>query len=309
MNSLQTVNYDVVSQNTKNLDKLLDVWIKFIDVGERSQKTYKEIVRAYFRYLEENGLPQTTDSVIYYRDHLRKHLKPSSVQLYMSVIRTFYRWTAQQGIFPNIADHIKGAKVSREHKRDCLSAEQVKELIDSIGTETVRDLRDRALIAVAATTGLRTISLAKAEIQDISSIMGVTVLRYQGKGHTDKDTYVKLSPKVERMIREYLRSRTDNQPALFGSLDRKFPGRAMNSQSISHIVKGRLREIGIDNPRITAHSLRVSACTINLLNGGSLEESQMLLDHADISTTMIYRRDLEKINSQAENRITQAIFG
>lgn len=83
----------------------------------------------------------------------------------------------------------------------------------------------------------------------------------------------------------------------------------MTTRSISRIAKEHFIDVGLDSPRITAHSLRHTAATLNLLNGGSIEETQQLLGHKSITTTMIYSHALERANNNSENRIAGAIFG
>ena len=82
----------------------------------------------------------------------------------------------------------------------------------------------------------------------------------------------------------------------------------MHVKSISRIVKTALRKAGIDNERITAHSLRHTAATLNLLHGGTLEDTKQLLRHTSINTTMIYTHHLDKLKSCSADRIQNAIF-
>ena len=83
----------------------------------------------------------------------------------------------------------------------------------------------------------------------------------------------------------------------------------MTTRSISRLVKDHLVDAGMDSDRLTAHSLRHTAATLNLLNGGSVEETQQLLDHRNINTTLIYSHALERAKNNSENRIAKAIFG
>jgi len=82
----------------------------------------------------------------------------------------------------------------------------------------------------------------------------------------------------------------------------------MTTRSISGIVKDRFTGAGYDSERLTAHSLRHTAGTLNLLNGGTLEETQQLLRHSNINTTMIYLHHLDRAKNNSEARIAAAIF-
>ena len=83
----------------------------------------------------------------------------------------------------------------------------------------------------------------------------------------------------------------------------------MTTRSISRIVKQRLEGVGLTSDRLTAHSLRHTAATLNLLNGATIEETQQLLGHSNINTTLIYAHALERAANNSENRIAGAIFG
>ena len=69
-----------------------------------------------------------------------------------------------------------------------------------------------------------------------------------------------------------------------------------------------MRRAGYDSDRLTAHSLRHTAATLNLLAGGTLQETQQLLRHSSINTTTIYAHNLDRAQSKSEERIANAIF-
>lgn len=83
----------------------------------------------------------------------------------------------------------------------------------------------------------------------------------------------------------------------------------MTTRSISRIAKTRLVSAGLESSRLTGHSLRHTAATLNLLAGGTVEETQQLLGHANINTTLIYSHALERAKNNSEDRIAKAIFG
>ena len=133
----------------------------------------------------------------------------------------------------------------------------------------------------------------------------------QGKGRTDKSEIVKVSDQVERLIRAYLAERGEQDPKapLFASLSDRNNGGRLTTNSISRIVKNRLRACGLDSDRLTAHSLRHTGITLALLHGSTLAEAQQMARHSSINTTMIYNHAIERANNQSEERTTAAIFG
>lgn len=162
----------------------------------------------------------------------------------------------------------------------------------------------------ACTDGLRTISISRANVGDISTYGNTAALFYQGKGHEDKADAVMIVDPVEIALRDYLktRGRTNSKEPLFTSIAHRNKGGRMTTRSISRIIKNALISAGYNSDRLTAHSLRHTAATLNLLNGATIEETQQLLGHSNINTTMIYSHALERINNHSEERIAKAIF-
>jgi integrase/recombinase XerC len=83
----------------------------------------------------------------------------------------------------------------------------------------------------------------------------------------------------------------------------------MTTRSISRIAKDKLVNAGFNSDRLTAHSFRHTAATLNLLAGATIEETQQLLRHTNSSTTMIYAHHLDRMRNNSENRIANVIFG
>ena len=170
--------------------------------------------------------------------------------------------------------------------------------------------RDYAMILLMLTAGLRTIEVSRANIEDMQLKGDNMVLYIQGKGKDEKNDYVKIAPQVEKAIREYLKARkpVSNKDALFISTSNNKSNR-LTTRSIRGVVKEHLISAGYESDRLSAHSLRHTAGTLNIINGGTLDETQQLLRHSNINTTMIYLHNLERDKNNSENRIADAIFG
>lgn len=295
----------------QGLSELYARFIAYLDAKPRTVQTYDTALRQFFSYLDRQGLHQPRrEDVLAYRDELLTRAKPTTVQAYMVAVRLFFRWTAQEGLYPDIADRIKGAKLSRNHKKDALSSTQVRTILQAVNQDSLKGLRDYAIFALMVTGGLRTIEVVRASIEDIKPGMSGTVLYLQGKGWDSKDDYISLAGPVEAAIKAYLDARGKVQPEapLFASISNNSRGGRMTTHSISGIVKEHMRAAGMDSERLTAHSLRHTAGTLNLLNGGTLQETQQLLRHSSINTTMIYLHNLERDANRSEQRIAAAIF-
>lgn len=293
-------------------ESLFNRWTSYIDASSKTIDTYSKAIKQFFIYLQDKGLkhPKRED-IISYRDYLKRNHKPTTVQSYLAAVKLFFQWTEREGFYPNIADRVKGAKIDTEHKRDYLTTKQVNKLLGAIDRSTLKGKRDYAILSIMITTGLRTVSIINANIADIRTTGNATTLFYKGKGHEEKATYVKLAEPIEDAIRDYLTAReeTKGTEPLFSSVANRNNGGRMTTRSISRIVKERLINIDLKSDRVTAHSLRHTAATLNLLNGGTVEETQQLLDHSNINTTLIYSHALERAKNNSEQRIAKAIFG
>ena len=286
-------------------------FIEYLDASPKTVQTYSRAVRQFIKYLQDNGIAQPTrEDVIAFREELREDHKPTTVQSYIIAVRLFFQWTAQEGLYPNIAQHIKGAKLSKDHKKDYLTSTQVKAVLDGIARDTAQGRRDYAIFTLMVTGGLRDIEVHRANIEDLRTLGDSTVLYLQGKGREERAEYVKVPAEVERAIRASLADRTDTtgRDPLFISLSNNSKGKRVSTRSISGIVKKSLVGAGYDSDRLTAHSLRHTAVTLSLLGGNSLQEVQQFARHANIATTQIYAHNLDRAKNKCESTIASAIF-
>ena len=287
-------------------------FVSFIDALPRTVESYTKTLRYFFAYLAERGITHPTRvDVIAYRDALKETHKATTVQAYMVPVRLFFRWAEQERIYPDVADRVKGAKVGRRtHRKQALTSNQARTILDVVPHDTERGLRDYAIIALMLTGGLRTIEVSRATVGDIGINGDDAVLYVKGKGDDDVNAYVKLPAPVEKAIRAYLvtRGKVADTAPLFASTSNNTAGQSMTTRSISGLVKDYMRTAGYDSDRLTAHSLRHTAATLNLLNGGTLEETQELLRHSNPATTMIYTHTTNRTSNNSEARIANILF-
>ena len=312
MNDIQAVqNSSIVAQNTVGAE-LFDRFINYLDASSKTIDTYTKALRQLFNYFAFNGIrqPQRED-IIAFRDELKASgHKPTTIQNYITATKIFFSWTAQEGLYPNVAEHLKGAKLNRDHKKDYLTSRQVKEVLEAVERDTLKGLRDYAILTLMVTGGLRTIEVIRADVGDIRTAGEATVLYVQGKGKEEKAEYIKIAPAVEKAIRAYLTARgskADAEP-LFTSTSNNNNGKRLTTRSISGIVKERLVNAGYDSSRLTAHSLRHTAVTLALLAGQDITEVQQHARHANIATTMIYNHALDRAKNGCSEAIANAIF-
>ena len=313
MSELITIDRGEIRPQAGLTEETYHRFVAFLDVKELSVQSYTRDLRRMFKYFAENGIthPQRED-IISYRESLKAEgLKPTTVQNYITAARLFFAWTEQERIYPNVAAHVKGAKLDREHKKDYLTSSQCRNVLSGIDRSTPTGLRDYAIVCLTITGALRTIEVRRADIGDLRTLGDITVLYVQGKGKDEKTEFVKISPPVEEAIRDYLKTRKDTEPSapLFTSTSNNSKGGRLSTRTISGICKGSMVEAGYNSSRLTAHSMRHTGVTLALLNGATLEEAQGHARHANISTTMIYNHSLDKAKNSCSEAISGAIFG
>jgi len=292
-------------------ENLVSMWIKFADVRPSSQKTYAKALKQMFRYFREKSIQYPTrEDIENWKSEMFKTKKATTIQLYIIAAKLFFKFLSQEKIYPNITDHMKSAKVDHEHKKDALTVKQCQALLQAIDITTQKGKRDRAIISLMMTAGLRTIEVVRANIEDLHTLGDSVYLSVQGKGHDDKSAKILVASQVHNFIEEYLETRNnpDKTEPLFTSTSRRNFNQRMDTQSISKLVKNKLRKISLDDARHTAHSLRHTAATQALLNGVSLTQVQQVLRHTNINTTLIYTHNIERMKNKSEQTVADAIF-
>jgi len=223
-----------------------------------------------------------------------------TVASYLTSVRKLFSWLESEGICRiNIAKGIKGPKRYKGHKKDPLSISQTKGMLETFDTSDIQGKRDFAIVNLLLRCGLRTLEVSNANIGDFGQKYGKPVLWVLGKGHTEKDQYVILTPKIENAIDDYLIARGPVKPTdpLFTSHSRNSQGERLTARSISAIAKTGITDMleGADSSRLTAHSLRHTAAVNHLRkNGGNIYATQLFMRHNDPSTTQIYLRTIEE---------------
>lgn len=311
MNAI-TTNTAYAISSTFSVASVYDDFLNSLDVMPKTKETYLYNLKPFFTFLRERAINQPTrETILAYRDYLKETKKPATVQAYLAVVRVFFDFTEVNGIYPNVAKRVKGAKVSKDFKKDYLTVNQLREVVTPIDTTTENGARDFAIISLMAVCGLRTIEVARANVEDLKPLGGKTVLFIQGKGHEDKGDLVIVPEAVERAIRAYLAKRERYAPdaPLFACSSNNNKGGRLTTVSVSSIAKKAMVSAGFASERLTAHSLRHSAITNAILAGNSLQDTQSFARHANIATTMIYNHSVERMKNQCAESVASAIFG
>lgn len=181
---------------------------------------------------------------------------------------------------------------SNEGKTPALGDHQAKQLLDAPDTETLKGLRDRAILAVLLYHGLRREEAARLMVADIQERRGIKYLQIHGKG--GKLRYLPLHPVAAERIHAYLQvsgyHQEESKVPLFKPLRGRQTGAGVTANGIYAMVGGYAKAVGIEVAGLGVHGLRATAATNALENEADIAKVQAWLGHANISTTRIYDR-------------------
>ena len=288
---------DVAIVSPQRIEDLVDSFINSQDVKLSSKLLYRRTLKQYFNWVEsksyllsEIARPQLLE---YKEELLNSNMSSLTVGSYITSVRRFYEWTEVNIIYSNVAKGIKTPKRKQQFKKQPLLPAQATALLSYYQDKA---LRDYAIVNLLLRTGLRTIEIIRANVEDITFKGSQRVLLVHGKGRDEKDNFVLLTDKTYQPIAEYLstRGKVNSSEPLFTSTSNNSKGERLTTRSISYIAKEGLKAIGLDERSFTAHSLRHTTAVNILRGGGSLEQAQMTLRHSNPATTQIYTATLNE---------------
>jgi integrase/recombinase XerD len=270
-------------------------------LADRTVEAYGRNLSRWLKWLDSRalGLPTPADVMTYLAALRAEGLKPVSVNAHLDAVRGLYRWAETQNAYPAIARSIRGLAVRRDEPFDCLNKDAVAGLLAFADGESLQALRDRALVHVLFSTGLRLVSLCALNVGSMDP--GDCVLTYRGKGDRDTARRAYLSGSALDALNRYLQARVAASGAvlagdapLFASVGNRAGGGRLTARSVRRVVVGLMEAAGhihrdaadkITRPRVlSAHSLRRSAITC-AFDAAGLDAAQTLAGHADPKTT------------------------
>lgn len=220
-------------------------------------------------------------------DH--KPLKVITQAYHLIALRGFLKYLARREIKSLDPSLVDLPKVARQQVT-FLHYDEVEDMLAQIDLSTESGLRDRAIIELLYSGGLRVSELVNLNRDSINLKRREFMVR--GKGSKDRPIFISQS--AADKVQDYLDARTDSLPALFlnnsrnlQTVDTSGNYRRITARSVERIVEKHARLAGITK-KVTPHTLRHSFATDLLMNGADLRSVQSMLGHADISTTQIY---------------------
>jgi len=261
------------------LERFVEIALEITNKGEmKASDITRELVRKYRiklnRYGSQNG---------------SEDLQTITQAYHLIALRGFLKYLAKRDIKSLDPSLIELPHVVRKQVT-FLHFDEVEEMLDQIDLSTESGLRDRAIIELLYSGGLRVSELVGLNRDSINLERREFMVR--GKGSKDRPIFISQS--AADRVQDYLDARTDSLPALFlnnsrnkQTADTSGDYRRMTVRSIERIVEKYARLAGITK-HVSPHTLRHSFATDLLMNGADLRSVQSMLGHADISTTQIY---------------------
>jgi integrase/recombinase XerD len=279
----------------------LDAYLTHLTVERRlaanSIESYARDLQALAEYAAGHNTSadalSLADLEAFVRDLMASGRSPRSVARAIACYRGFYRFLVIDGrIKASPADDLRPPRAWKVLPR-YLAVEDVDRLIVQPDVGTPRGLRDRALIELLYATGMRVSELVSLRPSDIN--LEASYLTCTGKG--DKQRIVPIGDEAADWVRKYLRH---SRPALLGKrssarlfVNARGGGPGLTRVGFWKILKGYARQAGLSRT-LSPHVLRHSFATHLLERGADLRAIQMMLGHADLSTTQIYTHVLEQ---------------
>ena len=280
--------------------------------NDHTRRAYARACSGFFGWCEQRGLTLTAirpfDVAAWVKELQEKHGAPG-VKQQLAAVRMLFDWLITGQVLPmNPAAAVRGPKhVVKTGKTPVLDAADWRRLIDSIPTETVRDLRDRALIATLTYSFARITAALKMKVEDLRPQGAGWRLRLHEKGgkHHEMPCHHALAEALHAYI-----AAAGIAEDRKGWLFRTSPGhnatvltaQPMNQSAAWAMIRRRAAAAGIFAP-IGNHTFRATGITAYLSNGGALEHAQSMAAHESPRTTKLYDRTQERLTQDEVERI------
>lgn len=270
-------------KTVENYNHYLSVFLEQTKVKKPGDIT-DNVVREFRLWLNRQSTGNLKDS--------GETLKKKTQNYYLIAIRAFLKYMARQEVKTMPSERIELAKVP-DRSLDLITEAELKRLLDAPKGNELGSLRDRAIMELLFSTGLRV-----SELCSLSRDIDLTTDELSIRGKGSKVRVVFLSDVAKKILKEYLAKRKDMDDALFIKLSKNKKGNqkedsALSRRSVERIIKYYAIKAGISK-KVTPHVIRHVFATDLLSNGADLRSVQALLGHANIGTTQIYTHVTDK---------------
>lgn len=266
----------------ENYDRYLTKFFEYTKTDD-PQKLTEEMVRTFRLYLNRQPGTKTGGRM--------DPMKRKTQNYYLIALRAFLKYLRKRGVDSLSPEFIELAKTS-ERSLDLITPQELDRLMKAPDTTTLLGLRDRAILELLFSTGLRISELCALSVDDVD----LTRDEFSVRGKGDKIRVVFLSDDAKKAISNYLKARKDMSDALFiqyGKNAKAAKDVRLSPRAVQRMLKAVAVKAGITR-KVSPHVIRHSFATDLLSNGADLRSVQALLGHANIATTQIYTHVTDK---------------
>lgn len=282
------------------LSELIIDFIEHVEVEKgRSQKTAENYHLYLMRLVEFAGdieIDKINEETVRkwrlwlnrYRNDNDESLATITQNYHLIALRSFLNYCSKRGINTLSPEKIDLPKITRKQV-SFLQREEVERLLAAVDTSNIIGLRDRAILELLYSSGLRVSELVNLNKDHVNTKRREFTVR--GKGQKDRPVFI--SHEAAHWLEEYLMARKDSIPALFISFsghhetDNTGNFKRLTARSVQRIVSNYAKLAGITK-HVSPHTMRHSFATDLLMNGADLRSVQSLLGHSNIATTQVY---------------------
>ena len=275
------------------MEKEIDQFISYLHntkkTSENTEISYRRDLNKVLKYMKEQGIAEVSEitvthlhSYILYLE--KNHFAAATISRNIASIKAFYHYLWKEGKVPeDISEALKPPKIEKKIP-EILSEEQVNRLLEQPGTESPKEVRDKAMLELLYATGIRVTELISLKVTDVNLKLGFIVCR-----DNNKERVVPFGREAKNALLRYLESarrdmiENEEEDTLFVN----YSGQPMSRQGFWKLIKYYAKKAGIEED-ITPHTLRHSFAAHLVENGADLRSVQEMLGHSDISTTQIY---------------------
>ncbi|MFT5831987.1 MAG: site-specific recombinase XerD [Candidatus Paceibacteria bacterium] len=270
------------AKTVENYDRYLESFFAFATVTKPSDVT-EEHIHEFRLYLNRQSGTKVGGHF--------EPMKQRTQNYYLIALRVFLKYVNGRGIETISPKRIELAKVP-ERSLDLISSAELARLRTAPDTKTIEGKRDKAILELLFSTGLRISELCALSIDDVD----LTRDEFSVRGKGDKIRVVFLSDSARDAIKHYLKARKDLDDAMFVRYGRKVNDGGdlrLQARAIQRLLKTYAAMAGITR-KVTPHVIRHSFATDLLQNGADIRSVQALLGHASINTTLMYTHVTDK---------------
>lgn len=283
----------------REIAKVQRDFIANLDIRDKSKSLYNSVLNIYIRWVVYTGRDikslKRADVIEYKAFLLRSNKSECTIDLYLTVVRRFYEYTELTNEHENIAAGIRLRHKHDGYKKEHLSVDEIYSLFSVIDTNTIRGMRDFAIINLMLRSGMRCVEVSRLRVCDIYVSKEKCWVMLQRKGNNSRTEKVGLTLKTIDPIMKYIdyKGVADEKSAVF-TTNCNIGEIPLSASRIGKIVRGYMIKAGVHSSTKTTHSLRHTAAVQAILNKVPIKEVQVMLGHKRIETTELYLKSVEE---------------